>query len=233
MSERKIEKTLRKLQHEITRAAEERMVELLHGPLDEDLMFVRPDNRGNIELVTFNYDSPLFSTMLRHGENLRLTIPLDDLVQELDTTIANKRSGAWDIRKSVDRPSLDSDTRFALLAFRMRRCADAIDERLAATHAATIHPETGETIEPIPKPQPSDAQLDDMRRGGLSIDGDNAYKRDLIDTILGALIYGKRGTNEPPPGHWAAQFWDIGRAEGEHQAMLQAEIEALRKEAGE
>lgn len=65
--------------------------------------------------------------------------------------------------------------------------------------------------------QPTDAMFDEMRRRGLSIDGDNAYKRDLIDCIIGALVCGKQNTNPPPAGHWAQQFWEIGRAEGEIQ----------------
>ena len=65
--------------------------------------------------------------------------------------------------------------------------------------------------------QPTDAMLDEMRRRGLSIDGDNAYKRDLIDCIIGALVCGKQNTNPPPAGHWAQQFWEIGRADGEIQ----------------
>lgn len=65
--------------------------------------------------------------------------------------------------------------------------------------------------------RPTDAMLDEMRRRGLSIDGDNTYKRDLIDCIIGALVCGKQNTNPPPAGHWAQQFWEIGRAEGEIQ----------------
>lgn len=65
--------------------------------------------------------------------------------------------------------------------------------------------------------RPTDAMLDEMRHRGLSIDGDNAYKRDLIDCIIGALVCGKQNTNPPPAGHWAQQFWEIGRAEGEIQ----------------
>ncbi len=52
-----------------------------------------------------------------------------------------------------------------------------------------------------------------LRRRGLSIDGDNAYKRDLCDTIVGALALGAQNTNPPPADHWAQQFWQIGREE--------------------
>lgn len=52
-----------------------------------------------------------------------------------------------------------------------------------------------------------------LRRRGLSIDGDNAYKRDLCDSIAGALAFGAQNTNPPPADHWAQRFWDIGRKE--------------------
>ena len=52
-----------------------------------------------------------------------------------------------------------------------------------------------------------------LRRHGLSIDGDNAYKRDLCDAIVGALAMGVQNNNPPPPDHWGQRFWDIGREE--------------------
>ena len=52
-----------------------------------------------------------------------------------------------------------------------------------------------------------------LRRRGLSIDGDNAYKRDLCDSIIGALAFGAQKTNPPPTNHWGQRFWDIGREE--------------------
>ena len=52
-----------------------------------------------------------------------------------------------------------------------------------------------------------------LRRRGLSIDGDNAYKRDLCDAIVGALAMGAQNNNPPPPDHWGQRFWDIGREE--------------------
>ena len=52
-----------------------------------------------------------------------------------------------------------------------------------------------------------------LRRRGLSIDGDNAYKRDLCDTIVGALALGAQNSSPPPVDHWAQQFWQIGREE--------------------
>lgn len=68
--------------------------------------------------------------------------------------------------------------------------------------------------------QDGDAQIDAMRRSGLSIDGDNAYKRDLIDCIVGALTLGKQGVNPPPAGHWLEQFWQMARGEGEIQEQM-------------
>ncbi|WP_323831002.1 hypothetical protein [Pseudomonas sichuanensis] len=58
------------------------------------------------------------------------------------------------------------------------------------------------------------------RRAGLSLDGDNAYKRGLCDVVVGSLACGKQSNNPPPVGHWGQEFWDIGRAEGELQAKL-------------
>lgn len=74
------------------------------------------------------------------------------------------------------------------------------------------------------KPCPTDAMLDEMRRNGLSIDGDNGYKRDLLDTVVGAMALGFQNTNPPPEGHWGKRFWDIGRAEGEAQEQLRAAL---------
>ena len=55
--------------------------------------------------------------------------------------------------------------------------------------------------------------LSSLRRRGLSIDGDNTYKRDLCDVIVGALAMGAQNNNPPPPNHWGQRFWDIGREE--------------------
>ncbi|WP_095110512.1 hypothetical protein [Pseudomonas sp. Irchel 3E20] len=52
-----------------------------------------------------------------------------------------------------------------------------------------------------------------LRRRGLSIDGDNTYKRDLCDAIVGALAMGAQNVNPPPADHWGQRFWDIGREE--------------------
>jgi len=62
-----------------------------------------------------------------------------------------------------------------------------------------------------------------LRRRGLSIDGDNAYKRDLLDSVVGALAFGAQNNNAPPPGHWGQRFWDIGREErGLHEELVAA-----------
>lgn len=64
-----------------------------------------------------------------------------------------------------------------------------------------------------------------LRRCGLSIDGDNAYKRDLCDSIIGALAFGAQNTNPPPTDHWGQRFWDIGR---EERAVCEELIAALK-----
>ncbi len=68
------------------------------------------------------------------------------------------------------------------------------------------------------------------RRGGLSLDGDNAYKRGLCDVAVGAMTGGKQNTSPPPEGHWGQRFWDIGRAEGELQEELVQALRLARKE---
>ena len=68
-----------------------------------------------------------------------------------------------------------------------------------------------------------------LRRRGLSIDGDNAYKRDLCDTIIGALAMGAQNTNPPPVDHWGQRFWDIGR---EERAMQEELLESLSNLVG-
>lgn len=68
-----------------------------------------------------------------------------------------------------------------------------------------------------------------LRRRGLSIDGDNAYKRDLCDSIFGALAFGAQNTNPPPAGHWGQRFWDIGR---EERAMQEELLESLSNLVG-
>ncbi len=85
----------------------------------------------------------------------------------------------------------------------------------------------------LPSPESNlNNALDALRRNGLSIDGDNAYKRDLCDSIVGALAQGAQNTNPPPADHWGQLFWDIGREERalseELVAVLKITRESLR-----
>ncbi|MGF6127199.1 hypothetical protein QF019_002408 [Pseudomonas frederiksbergensis] len=64
-----------------------------------------------------------------------------------------------------------------------------------------------------PTQKDMDALVDQLRKTGLSIDGDNAYKRDLLDSVVGAMAFGVQNRNPPPAGHWGQRFWDIGREE--------------------
>lgn len=76
----------------------------------------------------------------------------------------------------------------------------------------------------LPSPESNlNNALDALRRNGLSIDGDNAYKRDLLDATVGALALGAQNNNPPPAGHWGQRFWDIGREErGLHEELVAA-----------
>ncbi|MGF6152033.1 hypothetical protein [Pseudomonas fluorescens] len=64
-----------------------------------------------------------------------------------------------------------------------------------------------------------------LRRRGLSIDGDNAYKRDLLDSTVGALALGAQNSNPPPSDHWGTRFWEIGR---EERALTEELVEVLK-----
>ena len=68
-----------------------------------------------------------------------------------------------------------------------------------------------------------------LRRRGLSIDGDNAYKRDLLDAVVGALALGAQDNNPPPAEHWGQRFWDIGREERELHDELVAALKLTRE----
>jgi len=68
-----------------------------------------------------------------------------------------------------------------------------------------------------------------LRRRGLSIDGDNAYKRDLLDCVVGALATGAQNSNPPPAGHWGQRFWDIGPAEREQHEEMVATLRESRQ----
>lgn len=74
-----------------------------------------------------------------------------------------------------------------------------------------------------------DATLNNLRRMGASIDGDNAYKRDLCDSIVGAMVFGARNSNPPPPGQWQQRFWDIARGEAESREELVAALKLTRE----
>jgi hypothetical protein len=73
-----------------------------------------------------------------------------------------------------------------------------------------------------------DSVIGQLRRYGASIDGDNAYKRDLLDCVVGSLAMGAQNRNPPPPGHWAQRFWDIGR---EERALSETLLVDLREAA--
>jgi len=75
--------------------------------------------------------------------------------------------------------------------------------------------------------------LSTLRRAGLSIDGDNAYKRDLCDSIVGTLAFGAQNTTQPPADHWGQRFWDIGREERASSEQLLKALTALTQVAGE
>lgn len=81
----------------------------------------------------------------------------------------------------------------------------------------------------LPSPEANlNNALDALRRQGLGINGDNAYKRDLLDTTVGALALGAQNTHPPPANHWAQRFWDIGREErAQHEALIEAALTFL------
>lgn len=66
-----------------------------------------------------------------------------------------------------------------------------------------------------------------LRRRGLSIDGDNVYKRDLLDTTVGAMAMGVQNKNPPPAGHRSHRFWDIAREERANSEQLLKALTSL------
>lgn len=66
-----------------------------------------------------------------------------------------------------------------------------------------------------------------LRRRGFSIDGDNAYKRDLCDSIVGTMLFGARDSTPPPEGHWGKRFWDIAREEAASREELISALEQV------
>lgn len=74
-----------------------------------------------------------------------------------------------------------------------------------------------------------DEVVSTLRRVPMSIDGANIYKRDLCDSIAGAMTFGYQNSNPPPEGHWLTRFWDIGRAEGAAREELTAALKLNRE----
>ncbi|WP_122583230.1 hypothetical protein [Pseudomonas viridiflava] len=74
-----------------------------------------------------------------------------------------------------------------------------------------------------------DEVVSTLRRRGLGLDGDNAYKRDLLDSAVGAMAVGFQGSNPPPAEHWGHQFYDLGRAEAELREELIAALKLNRE----
>lgn len=72
-----------------------------------------------------------------------------------------------------------------------------------------------------------DATLNNLRRMGASIDGDNTYKRDLCDAIVGTLAFGAQDRCPPPEGHWAQTFWDMGRESSANTEELVSVLELV------
>ena len=66
-----------------------------------------------------------------------------------------------------------------------------------------------------------------LRRRGLSIDGENAYKRDLCDSIVGTLAFGAQDRCPPPEGHWAQVFWAMGRESSANTEKLISALELV------
>lgn len=66
-----------------------------------------------------------------------------------------------------------------------------------------------------------------LRRRGLSIDGENSYKRDLCDSIVGTLAFGAQDRCPPPEGHWAKMFWDMGRESSANTEELISALELV------
>lgn len=75
-----------------------------------------------------------------------------------------------------------------------------------------------------------DEVVSTLRRAGLSIDGNTAYKLDLCDSIAGAMAFGYQNTNHPPEGHWAKTLLGYGRGRGRDARSVDrcAEAEARK-----
>lgn len=77
------------------------------------------------------------------------------------------------------------------------------------------------------------AAIGQLRLDGASIDGDNAYKRDLLDTVVGAMAFGAQNTNSPPADHWGQRFWDIGRGAAAEREELLPLVKRIRSYLGQ
>ena len=84
---------------------------------------------------------------------------------------------------------------------------------------AADHPEQAEGAQGE-RTEDGDTIINRLRLGGLSIDGDNAYKSDILDCVVGALAFGFQGRPAPEESHWLHRFWEIGNAEREARAAL-------------
>lgn len=78
--------------------------------------------------------------------------------------------------------------------------------------------------------QAMNEQLTTLRRQGLGLDGDNSYKQDILDCVIGALLSGAQGATPPPSGHWLEQFYEIGREERLALRKVVEERDQLRRD---
>lgn len=72
-----------------------------------------------------------------------------------------------------------------------------------------------------------DEVVSTLRRRALSIDGDNAYKRDICNSIVGTLAFGAQDRCPPPEGYWAQTFWDMGRDSAANTEELISTLELV------
>lgn len=103
-------------------------------------------------------------------------------------------------------------------AHRMGR-PDGYPDLMSCQKERYEHPEQAEGAQGE-RDEDGDTIINRLRLSGLSIDGDNAYKRDLLDCVVGALAFGFQGRPAPDESHWLLRFWEIGNAEREARAAL-------------
>lgn len=64
-------------------------------------------------------------------------------------------------------------------------------------------------------------QADSVTAPAYSIDADpQGIRARVAEAITGALAFGARGANPPPPGHWLAPFWKSARQEASRNAPV-------------